>query len=69
MSNKNSVDFGRSRARLSSDSDKKSFKDAILSKINLDPNISKKLATLDKLKEVQNYHKNFNFKIDNALEE
>ncbi len=27
MTNKNSVDFGRSRARLSSDSDKKSFKD------------------------------------------
>ncbi len=27
MSNKNSVDFGRSRARLSSDSDKKNFKD------------------------------------------
>ncbi len=27
MSNKNSVDFGRSRARLSTDSDKKSFKD------------------------------------------
>ncbi len=27
MSNKNSVDFGRSRARLSNDSDKKSFKD------------------------------------------
>lgn len=48
---------------------KKSFKDAILSKIDLDPNISKKLATLNKLKEVQDYHKNFNFEIDNTPKE